>query len=190
MAQLLILLVVALVVGGLIFGVVVLITGRDRGLEPAEPDSALVPLPTDRPLDEADLTTVRFDTGLRGYRMDQVDRALRRAGYDIGYKSELISVLEAEVAALRDGRLGDADTLRAARERAAGSRTEPEPTRSAEIEPEPATSAEIEPQVDEPELEAESGEARQNGTTDEPTVVAAPTEAEEDEWQAPSSTRR
>ena len=31
-------------------------------------------------------------------------RRLRRAAYDIGYKDELIDVLEAEVAALRDGR--------------------------------------------------------------------------------------
>ena len=37
-----------------------------------------------------------FDTGLRGYRMSQVDSALRRAAYDVGYKTELVAVLEAE----------------------------------------------------------------------------------------------
>ncbi len=51
---------------------------------------------------------MRFDTALRGYRMTQVDQAMRRAAYDIGYKAELIGVLEAEVTALRDGRIADA----------------------------------------------------------------------------------
>ena len=50
--------------------------------------------------------------------MAQVDAALRRAAYDIGYKEELIQVLEAEVIALRDGRTEDADALREAREAA------------------------------------------------------------------------
>jgi hypothetical protein len=50
--------------------------------------------------------------------MSQVDQALQRAAYDIGYKGELIGVLEAEVLALREGRIGDADTLRRAREAA------------------------------------------------------------------------
>jgi DivIVA domain-containing protein len=77
-----------------------------------------VPLPGTRPLMEADVSAVRFDTGVRGYRMAQVDQALRRAAYDIGYKDELIGVLEAEVTALREGRTSDADTLRRAREAA------------------------------------------------------------------------
>ena len=55
--------------------------------------------------------------------MAQVDQALRRAAYDIGYKDELIGVLEAEVTALREGRARDADVLRRAREAApAGAR--------------------------------------------------------------------
>ena len=53
--------------------------------------------------------------------MAQVDQALRRVAYDIGYKTELIGVLEAEVAALREGRVTDADQLRRARESAGGS---------------------------------------------------------------------
>jgi hypothetical protein len=50
--------------------------------------------------------------------MGQVDAALRRAAYDLGYKEELIGVLEAEIAALRDGRTEEADQLRATRETA------------------------------------------------------------------------
>ncbi|MFI7575000.1 DivIVA domain-containing protein [Micromonospora sp. NPDC049497] len=120
MGQVLLLLVVALTVAAVVFGVTVLVTGRDPGLAPAEPDGRAVPLPGARPLRESDVGEVRFDTALRGYRMAQVDQAMRRAAYDIGYKSELIGVLEAEVAALREGRTADADALRAARDRSAG----------------------------------------------------------------------
>ncbi|MER6596159.1 DivIVA domain-containing protein, partial [Micromonospora purpureochromogenes] len=105
MGQVLLVLVIALTVAAVVFGVTVLVSGRDAGLAPAEPDGRAVPLPGSRPLREADVGEVRFDTALRGYRMAQVDQAMRRAAYDIGYKAELIGVLEAEVAALREGRL-------------------------------------------------------------------------------------
>ncbi|MEU4782919.1 DivIVA domain-containing protein, partial [Micromonospora sp. NPDC023633] len=126
MGQVLLLLVVALTVAAVVFGVTVLVSGRDPGLAPAEPDGRAVPLPAARPLRESDVGEVRFDTALRGYRMAQVDHAMRRAAYDIGYKSELIGVLEAEVAALREGRTADADALRRARERAAAAEPSPE----------------------------------------------------------------
>lgn len=118
MGQYVLLLVVALTVGAVVFGVTVLVSGGDPGLETVEPDGRAVPLPATRPLAETDVASVRFDTAIRGYRMVQVDRALQRAAYDIGYKDELISVLEAEVAALREGRIGDAEVLRQAREAA------------------------------------------------------------------------
>jgi DivIVA domain-containing protein len=118
MGELILLLIAALVVGGIVFGVAVLITGDDQGIEGHEPDGRSIPLPTTRPLGETDVTQVRFDTVIRGYRMAQVDAAFRRAAYDIGYKEELIQVLEAEVTALRDGRIEDADALQQAREAA------------------------------------------------------------------------
>jgi DivIVA domain-containing protein len=118
MGQLFIVLAVALVAAALVFGVTVLIMGGDQGLEPAEPDGRAVPLPGSRPLTESDIGEIRFDITLRGYRMAQVDQALRRAGYDLGYKEELIDVLEAEVDALRSGRIEEADAMRAARETA------------------------------------------------------------------------
>jgi DivIVA domain-containing protein len=128
MAQLLLLLTGALVVGVIVFGVTVLITGGD-GLGEVEPDGQSVPLPAARPLVEEDVAAVRFDTAVRGYRMAQVDQALRRAAYDIGYKDELIQVLEAEVVALREGRTDDADALREARDAAVagGSRSPDDP---------------------------------------------------------------
>ncbi|MGK5445159.1 DivIVA domain-containing protein [Micromonospora sp. URMC 105] len=128
MGQVLLVLVIALTVAAVVFGVTVLVSGRDAGLAPAEPDGRAVPLPGSRPLRETDVGAVRFDTALRGYRMAQVDQAMRRAAYDIGYKAELIGVLEAEVAALREGRLADADALRRAREEAAGDAPATDPT--------------------------------------------------------------
>jgi len=124
MGQFFLLLIAALVVGGIVFGVAVLITGDDQGIEGHEPDGLAVPLPSTRPLGERDVSQVRFDTAIRGYRMAQVDAAFRRAAYDIGYKEELIQVLEAEVNALRDGRSDDAEALRRAREAAVGGATD------------------------------------------------------------------
>jgi DivIVA domain-containing protein len=115
MAQALLLLIVALTVGAVVFGVMVLVSGGDSGLREVEPDGRAVPLPGSRPLVEQDVAKTTFDLGLRGYRMDQVDRALKRVAYDIGYKDELINVLSSEVEALREGRLEDAEALRNAR---------------------------------------------------------------------------
>ena len=119
MATVLLVLVVVLVVAALVYGVVSLLAGDDPGLGAVEPDGRAEPLPNNRSLTELDLKTVKFDVGWRGYRMAQVDRVLRRTAYDVGYKDEMIAVLEAEVAALRDGRREDAELLRKARESAA-----------------------------------------------------------------------
>ena len=118
MGQFLLFVVVALVVAAIVFGVTVMVSGGDPGLTRVEPDGRALPLPADRPLGEEDIVRTKFDTALRGYRMAQVDQALQRAAYDIGYKGELIGVLEAEVLALREGRVSDADVLRRAREAA------------------------------------------------------------------------
>ncbi|GAB1643240.1 hypothetical protein KRMM14A1259_36630 [Krasilnikovia sp. MM14-A1259] len=118
MGQLLLFIVVALVVAAIVFGVTVMVSGGDPGLTRVEPDGRALPLPSDRPLGEDDIVSTTFDTAVRGYRMSQVDQALQRAAYDIGYKGELIGVLEAEVQALREGRIADADVLRRAREAA------------------------------------------------------------------------
>jgi DivIVA domain-containing protein len=131
MGQLLLFIVVALVVAAIVFGVTVMVGGGDPGLIPVEPDGRALPLPSDRPLGEEDVIRTKFDTALRGYRMSQVDQALQRAAYDIGYKGELIGVLEAEVLALREGRIADADQLRKAREAAIA----PPPPQPAVAEP-------------------------------------------------------
>lgn len=177
MGQLLLLLVVALTVAAVIFGVTVLVSGRDPGLVPAEPDSQAVALPGSRPLRESDVGAVRFDTGLRGYRMDQVDQAMRRAAYDIGYKSELIGVLESEVIALREGRTDDADVLRQAREQSVSKAT------TADEATEPGTAAEPEtpadPDTDAP-LADEAGAAPVGSTTPGPLPAATSSPADSD----------
>src|SRR5262249_26906124 len=153
MGQLLLLTIGALVVGAIGFGIAVLISGSDPGLQPVEPEGRAVALPVDRPLVESDLGTARFDTALRGYRMAQVDIALRRTAYDIGYKQELIGVLEAEVDALREGRLDQADKLRSARQAALSAITGgPHPTGS-ETEPGAGPGAEPETEPDEKKTE-------------------------------------
>jgi DivIVA domain-containing protein len=119
MATLFLVLVVVLVLAALVFGVISMLSGDDPGLSVVEPDGRARPLPNNRSLSELDLKEVRFDLTLRGYRMTQVDRVLRRTAYDLGYKDEMIAVLEAEVMALRDGRSEDAELLRKARESAA-----------------------------------------------------------------------
>lgn len=159
MGTVLLVLVVVLVVAALVFGVISMLSGDDPGLRPAEPDSRAVPLPNDRSLTEDDIKGIRFDVALRGYRMTQVDRALRRTAYDIGYKDEMIAVLEAEVAALREGRIEDADLLRKAREAAANpvaaeaSAREDAPARESASEPEDAQPVAPEGETHAPELD-------------------------------------
>src|SRR5690349_5563292 len=109
MATLFLVLVVVLVLAALVFGVITLLSGDDPGTVPVEADGRARPLPNNRSLSERDLKQVRFDLSLRGYRMSQVDKVLRRTAYDLGYKDEMIAVLEAEVIALRDGRMEDAE---------------------------------------------------------------------------------
>jgi DivIVA domain-containing protein len=149
----------AFIVGAVAFGVAVLVTGSDPGLTPDEPDGSSVPLPADRPLAERDFQAVRFDTGLRGYRMTQVDSALRRAAYDVGYKEELVAVLEAEVAALRAGRVDEADALQAARLAALG---EPAASDAADATGDAGADApeDAVPTTDEDDVTGQSGESK------------------------------
>ncbi|MGH3717227.1 MAG: DivIVA domain-containing protein, partial [Micromonosporaceae bacterium] len=127
MPDFLLLVVFALVVAAVVFGVAALVSGADPGLTPVEPDGVSRGLPGYRPLSEADLHAARFDTALRGYRMAQVDATLARAAYDIGFKQEMIEALLGEVTALRDGRTEDAEVLRKARESATGAGAGDEP---------------------------------------------------------------
>ncbi len=179
--NILLILVVALTIGAVVFGVMTLIGGGDPGMRPADPDSRARLLPGDRPLVEGDVSKTRFDVAWRGYRMDQVDQTLRRLAYDIGYKSELIQVLEAEIIALREGRLDDADTLADARaaslEPGRRDEREPDDEGTAEFEPPPSTTASAEGRV------ADSAAAE---AADEADELDAQTDAASEEAQPKS----
>jgi DivIVA domain-containing protein len=172
MATLFLVLVVVLVLAALVFGVITLLSGDDPGLVSVEPDGRARPLPNNRSLSELDLKEVKFDIGLRGYRMSQVDKVLRRTAYDLGYKDEMIAVLEAEVIALRDGRMEDAELLRKARESAAHPgplMVSPSATKPADASDEDADEDESQDDQDSAE---DGGEVTAQDATDDPAKPA------------------
>jgi DivIVA domain-containing protein len=68
--------VVVIVVGALILiGIAMMLSLVGDTLEPEPVDSPDLGLPRDRPLTSADVPSLRFRTGLRGYRMADVDAA-------------------------------------------------------------------------------------------------------------------
>jgi DivIVA domain-containing protein len=91
----------ALVVAAIGFGVVAFSIGREEGLSEPEPDSAAVELPTDRVLASAELEQAQFDVVVRGYRMAQVDRALAASTATVRTLERRVGELEAELAELR-----------------------------------------------------------------------------------------
>lgn len=89
--------VVGAVLAGAIFVVAAYTLGRADGMSHPTPDAAPLALPTDRLCSAADLGDLRFDTGLRGYRMGQVDAVLRRLAYDLDQRDERIRELTARL---------------------------------------------------------------------------------------------
>jgi len=172
MPEFLLLLVIALVVAALVFGVGALLTGSDPGLTPVEPEGESRGLPSHRSLVESDFASARFDTTLRGYRMSQVDVAMARAAYDIGFKQEMIETLRAEIAALREGRTEDAEMLRKARESASGSN----PSRKSTVVSELQTEQPV-PAVPVPAVESETPSVVEPKTPPAPAGESAPAEA-------------
>jgi DivIVA domain-containing protein len=94
--------IAALIVGGLGFGLFTFVTGRDGGLADPDPDGVAVPAPTDRPLTAADLDDARFDLAIRGYRMDQVDELVALSRRTIHELEERVRELEAGAAKAPD----------------------------------------------------------------------------------------
>jgi DivIVA domain-containing protein len=97
-ADFLLIVIAALVLAGIVFGAASFTLGRDRGLTPPRPDGVPFDLPPDRPLDRADISDLRFDTALRGYRMDQVDQLLARVADDLDFLYTRIADLEDQLA--------------------------------------------------------------------------------------------
>jgi len=62
----------------LIGAIAVVASGRGDDMAEVYDDRPDVSLPTGRPLTAEDLGSLRFNTGVRGYRMDEVDALLAR----------------------------------------------------------------------------------------------------------------
>ncbi|HEX2145224.1 MAG TPA: DivIVA domain-containing protein [Glycomyces sp.] len=103
--------IVAVIGVWIAFSIVVWATGRDTLLDIA-PAGAPLGLGDGEAVDETAVASVKFDTGLRGYRTDQVDAALYRLAWEIGRKDEQIAVLQAQVGGGQDEPAGiDAEPL-------------------------------------------------------------------------------
>jgi DivIVA domain-containing protein len=75
-------LVIAAVIGLVVFGIVVLVFGRGEQLAPLSPRTSPTELP-DRDIAAQDVRKVRFAMALRGYRMSDVDWALDKMADEI-----------------------------------------------------------------------------------------------------------
>ncbi len=87
-------LVIAAVIGLVVFFLAVLVFGRGEQMAPLDPRTSPAELP-DHDIDSEDVRKIRFALALRGYRMSDVDWTLERLG-------EQIDALRLENAHLRD----------------------------------------------------------------------------------------
>ena len=85
----------------LITVVALLAVGRLGELPDTTPDRAPLALPEDRPMAKADVDDVRFATGLRGYRMDQVDETIDRVADELARRDAEVERLQALLLDLR-----------------------------------------------------------------------------------------
>lgn len=95
----LLLLVLVVLVGLVVALVLGRLGGRAEAMAAPTSTSPFEPLPEGR-LDPDRAREVRFDIGLRGYRMDQVDATLDRLVLELRSRDE-------ELATLRDGSVAD-----------------------------------------------------------------------------------
>jgi DivIVA domain-containing protein len=88
--------VVAVIGVWIAFSIVVWATGRDTLLDTGAAGAPLG-LGEGEAVDERAVASVKFDTGLRGYRTDQVDAALNRLAWEIGRRDELLAEMQARL---------------------------------------------------------------------------------------------
>lgn len=75
--------------------------GESGTLPEAGPERFQDHLPQGRPVNRADVETLRFPVTVRGYRMTDVDDALGRLGAEVAERDARIADLEAALAAAR-----------------------------------------------------------------------------------------
>ncbi len=95
-------LVIAAVIGLVVFGIAVFVFGRGEQLAPLSPRTSPTELP-DTAMTAEDLRRVRFPMALRGYRMSDVDWALERAADELDRLQADISRLTGDSAAPSPG---------------------------------------------------------------------------------------
>lgn len=76
--------------------------GESAALPEAAGERLQDPLPEHRPVNRADVETLRFPLALRGYRMVDVDDALDRLGAEIAERDARIADLESALAGARE----------------------------------------------------------------------------------------
>jgi len=96
-------LVIAAVIGLVVFGLAVFVFGRGEQLAPLSPRTSPTELP-DRAMTAEDVRKVRFAMALRGYRMSDVDWALERMATELDR-------LRAEIDALSGGAPSEPDAV-------------------------------------------------------------------------------
>ncbi|MDQ1646721.1 MAG: hypothetical protein QOJ50_2905 [Cryptosporangiaceae bacterium] len=101
MADFILTVIAALVVGGIGFGLFSFVAGRDPGLAEPVPDGVgddpLSEVPAELaggPLTAGGLEASRFDVVIRGYRMNQVDALMARAARTIRDLEDRVAELE------------------------------------------------------------------------------------------------
>lgn len=77
------------------------VLGDGGPLRDAEPDRVDDRLPADRPVARGDIDVLRLPTGVRGYRMLDVDEVLDRLGAELAERDARITELESELAGAR-----------------------------------------------------------------------------------------
>jgi DivIVA domain-containing protein len=77
------------------------------GLADADPDRLEDSLPAGRPVERADVDTLRLPTGVRGYRMREVDDVLDRLGAELAERDARIAELRSALAGAQAAARGD-----------------------------------------------------------------------------------
>ena len=91
----LIYLIVAVVVGAVVFLIAALVFGRGEELAALPPDATPTWLPAG-PIVGDDVRAIRFSQALRGYRMSEVDWTLQRAAEELDALRARVAELEAQ----------------------------------------------------------------------------------------------
>lgn len=136
MITVLLYLVIAAVIGVVVFFLAVVVFGRGEQMAPLDPRTAPAELP-EAGIGPDDVTALRFSMALRGYRMSDVDWALARLGQEL-------DALRGENDTLRR-RLVEIDPVHPLAGTGTGTGTNPDDSTGPVIAPEPIRTGDLEP---------------------------------------------